>query len=164
MYFFGALTPYEEKMQENKEKPQAILLMGIPASGKSSFYRETYAGQGVTHINLDTLRTRHREQVLLQESLENRRSFVVDNTNTLPEERARYIEPARRAGYEVSGFFFRSCVSECLQRNELRENAVPKAAIAAMSKRLTLPSYDEGFDHLYFVSLADGEFCISDWI
>lgn len=41
-------------MLENKEKPQAILLMGIPASRKSSFYRETYAGLGVAHINLDT--------------------------------------------------------------------------------------------------------------
>lgn len=103
--------------------------MGIPASGKSSFYRETYAGLGVPYINQDTLRTRHREQMLLHECLENHRSFVVDNTNTLPEERARYIEPARRAGYDVSGFFFRSCVSECLQRNELRENAVPRSAI-----------------------------------
>ena len=85
------LNPYEEKMLENKEKPQAILLMGIPASGKSSFYREKYAGQGMVHINLDTLRTRHRELVLLQECLENRRSFVVDNTNTLPGEWARFI-------------------------------------------------------------------------
>lgn len=157
------LNPYEEKMQENKGKPQAILLMGIPASGKSSFYRETYAGLGVTYINLDTLRTRHRELVLLQECLEKHRSFVVDNTNTLPEERARYIALARAAGYEVSGFFFRSCVSECMQRNDLRENAVPRAAIAAMSNRLILPAYDEGFDHLYFVSLANGKFCVSDW-
>ena len=77
-------------MLENKEKPQAILLMGIPASGKSSFYREKYAGQGMVHINLDTLR-RHWEQMLLHECLENHCSFVVDNTNTLPGERARFI-------------------------------------------------------------------------
>lgn len=146
------------------ERPQAVLLMGIPASGKSSFYRERFALTGSVHINLDTLRTRHRERVLLQECLENHRAFVVDNTNTLPEERARYIEPARRAGYEVIGFFFRSTVSECMQRNELRENPVPRAAIAAMSNRLILPSYGEGFDRLYFVSLDNGQFCISDWV
>ncbi|HEU4420458.1 MAG TPA: hypothetical protein VFT55_16090 [Planctomycetota bacterium] len=43
---------------------EAVWLIGIPASGKSSFYAATFAA---THlrINLDMLRTRHREGELI---------------------------------------------------------------------------------------------------
>lgn len=119
---------------------------------------------GYKHISLDELRTRKRERMLLDECLQNEQNFVVDNTNTLPSERACYIAPARAAGYEVVGYFFRSRVSECMERNAQRTNAVPRAAVAAMSKRLCLPSLEEGYDRLYFVSLENGKFNISDWV
>lgn len=143
--------------------PVAVLLMGIPAGGKSSFYRRYLEPRGLVHINLDTLRTRYREQQLLRECLCGGQSFAVDNTNTLREERAVYIRAAREAGYSVQGFFFRSCVAECLQRNELRENAVPRSAVLAMSARLQLPSMSEGFDSLFYVCLGPDGFEVSPW-
>lgn len=144
-------------------RPAAILLMGIPAAGKTTFYKQVLAGQGAEHINLDTLRTRHREMELLHECLSARHSFVVDNTNTLREERARYISLAAQAGYRVVGYFLRSRVQECIQSNAERDKQVPITAIAAMSARLSLPSRAEGFDELFFVSRSADGFDISPW-
>ena len=44
---------------------QLIIFMGLQASGKSTFYREKFID---THIrlNLDMLKTRHREQILVR--------------------------------------------------------------------------------------------------
>ena len=80
---------------------KAILFMGLQASGKSTFY-DRFMSEYV-HINLDSLHTRNKERILLTSCLEEQRSFVVDNTNPLAEDRARYIKAAREYGYEVEG-------------------------------------------------------------
>lgn len=144
-------------------QPQVIILMGLPASGKSTFYAQELAPQGIKHINLDTLRTRNREMEQIQRYLRNGVSFAIDNTNTLPEERARYIKLASAAGYRVEGYFLRSRVQECIRNNELRERQVPISAIAAMSNRLILPCKGEGFDALYFVNWTEKGYEITPW-
>ena len=137
--------------------------MGLPGAGKSTFCERKLAESGLVRINLDTLRTRHRERQLLQECLDKKVSFVVDNTNTLPQERSIYIQAAQQAGYKIEGYFLRSRVQECIDANAKRKNAVPIAAITGMSARLVLPRMDEGFDALYFVSRSNGDFIISPW-
>jgi predicted kinase len=82
---------------------EAVVFVGIQASGKSSFYRARFFD---THlrVNLDMLKTRHREQLLLRSCIEVKQPFVVDNTNPSIEERARYIELARSGGFRVVGY------------------------------------------------------------
>ena len=141
-----------------------IVLMGIPAAGKSTFYERVLAPRGLKHINLDTLRTRKREMEQMQEYLREGVSFAIDNTNTLTEERARYIRIAAAAGYRIEGYFLRSRVRECIRNNENRERRVPIAAISAMSNRLVLPSKSEGFEELYFVNRTEKGYEITPWI
>lgn len=143
--------------------PLAVLLVGIPASGKSTFYRQILKPRGFVHINLDTLGTRRRESDLLDACISSRRSFAVDNTNTLRQERSAYIAAARNAGFMVVGYFLRSWVAECIERNEQRGLPVPRVAVAAMSARLELPSYAEGFDALYYVSISENGFEVQEW-
>lgn len=140
-----------------------VILMGLPAAGKSTFYARELEPRGLAHINLDTLRTRHRELLQIQEYLRTGVSFAVDNTNTLPAERTRYIKLASEAGYRIEGYFLRSRVQECIRNNEERDEKVPIAAIAAMSARLVLPSRKEGFDALYFVNRTEEGYDISPW-
>ena len=141
----------------------AIIFIGIQASGKSTFYRERLSG--LVHISLDELNTRNKERLLLTECIENGRSFVIDNTDPEPADRQRYIEPARAAGYRIVGCYFSSSISECIARNALREGKarIPEKGIAATHKKLVLPSYDEGFDELYFVKTADDGFICERW-
>ena len=116
-----------------------------------------------THISLDILHTRNKEGLLLMECLNNRQSFVVDNTNPEINDRALYIQKAKQYGYHVIGIFFQSIVKDCVKRNDERGGKVPSKAIAAASNRLQLPSRLEGFDELYFVRLENNDFVISNW-
>jgi predicted kinase len=75
---------------------EAVIFVGIQASGKSTFYLQRFFETHV-RINLDMLRTRHREQVLIEACVAGKQSFVIDNTNATREQRARYIAPARAA-------------------------------------------------------------------
>lgn len=143
---------------------QAIIFMGIQASGKTTFYEQMLADKGYTHISLDVLHTRNREDLLLAECLDNGRSFVVDNTNPEISVREKYIKKAKEYGYQVIGIFFQSKVRDCMRRNEQRGLKVPQKAIACTSNNLQLPSLDEGFDELYFVSInINHQFKMSPW-
>ncbi len=79
---------------------EVIVFIGVQATGKSTFYRQRFFRTHV-RVNMDMLRTRHRERRLIATCLETQQPFVVDNTNPDPKDRARYIEPARRAGFRV---------------------------------------------------------------
>jgi len=144
---------------------QAILFAGIQATGKSSFYRERFFRTHV-RINLDMLRTRHRERVLLRACLEALQPFVVDNTNLTRRERAVYIEPARAAGFEVVGYYFQSKVDDAIVRNagRLPAEQIPERGIRGASSQLQIPGLDEGFQKLYYVAIAPGGgFLVEEW-
>ncbi len=142
--------------------PEAVLLIGIPAAGKSSFVREHLFDTHV-RINLDMLRTRPREARLLEACLKGRVSFVVDNTNVTRETRTRYIPSARAAGFRVIGYFFESKIGDALARNAKRERQVPEMAVRDLRNRLELPALAEGFDELHFVRFENGGFIIEPW-
>jgi len=144
---------------------EAVVFVGIQASGKSTFYRERFFDTHV-RISLDMLRTRHRERLLVEACLRGEQRFVVDNTNVTSAERARYLAPAREAGFRVVGYFFEPDPRGSFARNAGRAETarVPPAGLFGTLKRLERPSLAEGFDALLRVSLpAPGEFAVEGW-
>jgi predicted kinase len=144
---------------------EIILFIGLQATGKSSFYRERFFRTHV-RINLDMLRTRHREKLLVNTCIAGRTDFVVDNTNLTHDVRKNYIMPARAAGFRVIGYFFESKVADALRRNAARakDERVPDIAIAGSSNRLQLPTPEEGFDELFYVRLTENnQFIVEKW-
>lgn len=146
-----------------KSSKQAIVFIGIQASGKSTFYKNLLYEHGYVHINLDTLRTRKKEEMLLNECFNQKASFVIDNTNPTIEDRKKYILKAKQYEYEVIGVFFQSILKDCIARNENRGTSLPAHAIAYTQKRLQIPEYTEGFDKLFFVKLNETGFEITNW-
>lgn len=138
---------------------EAIILIGIQGAGKSTFYAR-YFGSTHVRINLDTLKTRKREAGLLHECLDNKRPFVVDNTNVLASDRARYIPLARAAGYRIKGYAFDCPIDDAISRNSQRTGKalIPTVAIHACQARLEPPAWEEGFDELFGVSVSDHHF------
>jgi predicted kinase len=145
---------------------EAILFIGIQAVGKSTFYKERFFATHV-RINLDMLKTRHRELLLLQACIAARQPFVVDNTNIFRRDRARYIDAAKPAGFRIVGYYFQSRLKDALQRNSQREGKanIPEKGVLAKYQRLEIPSYAEGFDQLYYVAIepAASQFLIREW-
>ena len=132
-------------------------MMGLQGSGKSTFY-EKYLSKNHVRVNLDTLKTRNKEHLLIDECLSEGKNFAIDNTNPTRADRARYISLAQENGYYIIGYFMESKIKDCIARNALREGKarVPDCAIAATSNKLEIPSFEEGFNELYFVK-NDGE-------
>lgn len=95
---------------------EAVIFIGIQASGKSTFYREYFLNSHI-RLNLDMLKTRHREKILVQACLEAKQPFVVDNTNPTLEDRQRYILPAKNNKFRVIGYYFPPDLENCQQRN-----------------------------------------------
>lgn len=141
-----------------------IIFVGVQASGKSTFYKQHFEGEFV-HVNLDSLRTRNKERLLIEECFQNKKGFVVDNTNPTKMDRERYIGSAKEHGYRVIGYYFKSDVKSCLSRNSKREGKkqVPNVAVLSTYNKLELPSYTEGFDELYYVQILDSEFHVENW-
>jgi predicted kinase len=144
---------------------QAVIFIGAQATGKSTFYKERFF---TTHIriNLDMLKTRHREKLFLDTCIQTCQSFVVDNTNPKSEDRQRYILPAKTAGFEVIGYYFASDISAILERNRLRlgKEHIPEAGIRAAYNKLQFPTLSEGFDKLYYVKIdLQGSFVVEEW-
>ncbi|QDU44650.1 hypothetical protein Mal52_31360 [Symmachiella dynata] len=141
---------------------EAVVFMGLQASGKSSFYKERFFSTHV-RISLDLLNTRNRERQFLAACLETQQPFVIDNTNPNREERGKYIAAAKEAKYSVAGYYFRSKVDECLGRNQNRVESIPEVGILSTAKKLELPRIDEGFDKLYYVRLTGSGFVVEEW-
>ncbi len=141
---------------------EAVVFIGLQASGKSSFYTERFFSTHV-RISLDLLRTRNRERQFLTACLETQQPFVIDNTNPSRDDRVKYIAVAKKAKYAVVGYYFRSKVDECLGRNQNRTEPVPEVGILSTAKKLQLPRIDEGFDSLRYVRLTDSGFVVEEW-
>ena len=143
---------------------EMIIFTGIQASGKSTFYKERFFR---THmrISMDMLNTRNKEQKFLDLSFSLHQRVVVDNTNPAGIDRRRYIEQAKNNKYKVIGFYFQSKIEDAIKRNSNRvgKECIPEIGIRSTSRKLELPSFDEGFDELYYVEIDKQKFKVKNW-
>ena len=141
---------------------QMIIFTGVQASGKSSFYL-LHLSHSHLRINLDMLKTRHRENIIFEACLASKTKLVIDNTNPTVEDRKRYIQRAKDAGFEVIGYFFETDLVSSLKRNAFRvgQANIPEVGVRATFKKLQPPHFNEGFDQLFHVKIiGNGEFSI----
>jgi len=142
---------------------EAILLIGIPGSGKSSFYKERFYA---THlrINRDMLKTGRRERALIQACFKIQQRFVLDNVNATHADRSEVIAAAHAARFRVIGYFFQISTRVAVARNKERTGKaqIPLVGIFGAYKRLEPPSHAEGFDELFVVTIGpDRNFVIN---
>ena len=140
-----------------------MILVGLPGSGKTSFFRSRFAANHA-HVSKDLLPSARdkgaRQIALVEDALRAGRSVVVDNTNPRVVDRAPLVAAARRHGARVVGYFLDTARGECLARNRRREGRarVPDVAVHVAASRLQPLSREEGFDELFTVHAQDGAF------
>jgi predicted kinase len=142
---------------------EAVILIGVQGAGKTTFYRKRFFDTHV-RISLDMLRTRGRERFIFEACLVAQQSFVVDNTNPAAIDRARYVGPARAAGFRLVAYFFATPLREATRRNNMRKlkQKIPAVAVAGTFKKLERPTLEEGFDEIHAVELtAEDRFIVS---
>ena len=132
---------------------EAVILCGVQGSGKTTLFRDRFL-ETHARIAMDLLRTRHREAAFLRVCVETRMPFVVDNTNPTVADRARYVEPARAAGYRLIAYLVEVDHAVAAARNVARERTVPAAGLRNVARRLVRPTPEEGFDELWHATAS----------
>lgn len=137
---------------------ECVILIGLPGAGKSSLYREKFAGTHL-HVSKDlwpnATKREDRQRKLIEEALASGKSVVIDNVNPTVADRAALIGIARTHGARVIGYFFDVNTRTAVARNAERtgRGKVPNVAIFTAAKRLQLPTRAEGFDQLFRVTI-----------
>jgi predicted kinase len=128
------------------------VLVGLQASGKSTFYAQCLAGR-YDLVSKDLFprgaRNKQRRQMrLVEEALASGRPVAVDNTNPSPEEWGPLVDLAHAHDATVTAYWFPPDLTGSLRRNAAREgrDRVPDIGVLATLKRLRRPSAADGFD------------------
>lgn len=142
-------------------QPRFILLMGLPASGKSTIAEQLDAA-GFVRLNADAIRKElygdEAEQgdpkkvwgILMSRlgtALSKRQRIVLDLTNMTRSNRRPLIRKAVKKGVPVDLFLLDVPLAVCLERNKRRTRVVPEVVLRGMArgfKRSGLPRADEG--------------------
>lgn len=95
-----------------------VLMVGPPGSGKSTTATNIVDTLGYTYINQDLQSKDHIR--LFNEAIERGDNIVVDRMNFDKRQRARYLEPAKKAGYAIRITVHHVpkavCMERCLKR------------------------------------------------
>ncbi len=132
-----------------------IMLRGLPASGKSTKAEEIIKGGEFFRVNRDLLRkmlhcdvytgkredtTIHAQQLLVAHLLEQGKNVIVDDTNLgeKHEQMWRTLAEMYGATFEIINMMDEVSWTECVSRNELRPNKVPRGVIENMALQYQL--------------------------
>jgi predicted kinase len=150
-------------------KGAVILAIGLPGSGKSSWFKRN----NITPLSSDTLRMLlfddAQEQRFQDLVFSNLRSMLkarliarrplnyVDATNLTPHERHNWIKLAKDYGYEVQAVYFDVPVEVCLERNRRRDRMVDEDIMRKMAAKMKAPTFEEGFSKVTVVRVKKKE-------
>ncbi|HEY6139341.1 MAG TPA: ATP-binding protein [Thermoanaerobaculia bacterium] len=135
---------------------ELIIFIGLPGSGKSTYYRAHFAATHA-HVSKDLMpnarRRDDRQEREIAAALSEGKSVVVDNTNPTADVRAPLIALGRRHGARIVAVYFETDVKTAIMRNRQREGRarVPDVAIFATRKKLVPPTLEEGFDEVQVI-------------
>lgn len=131
-----------------------LMLMGLPASGKST-YAKQLALDGWVRVNKDDLRAmlhggkwspKNEKQILqvrdqvISDSLLAGKSVVVDDTNLDPKHKIRLQELAKKYAATFETKFFDVEPAECIKRDLVRPNSVGNDVIMGFYNKYLAPA------------------------
>lgn len=136
------------------ENQEVILMVGSPGAGKSHYVKNFIIPHGYIHINRDKLGSWQKCVQLLEKSLKDNQSVVIDNTNKNSDVRKRYIDVVKEHKVPCRCFWMKANLKQCLHNNKFREifdkteTSVPDIIISSYWKEFEEPRLEEGFSEI----------------
>jgi predicted kinase len=150
-----------------------ILMVGVPASGKSTKGRQVAEDNDFAYVSRDFVRNmtdlgfskkEHKVvkkvfMALIEAALLRGDSVVADATHLNLGSRAPLVELGKQYGAEIIAVVMNTSYETCIlrnsQRNELEK--VPVENMRGMAKALSTPTKAEGFSSVYFYNEGEDE-------
>jgi len=122
-----------------------FIFVGMPGSGKTSYYERYFAPLGYVHINRDKLKTEIRVVNAYRKALEQGKSIVIDETNPVRARRDAWCQIASEYGVQCETVYF---VGNGFQWNKSRVSSIPIVAYRVYFSKLEEPANTVQIDRL----------------
>eukprot|EP01127_Copromyxa_protea_P001970 TRINITY_DN1186_c0_g1_i2.p1 TRINITY_DN1186_c0_g1~~TRINITY_DN1186_c0_g1_i2.p1 ORF type:complete len:394 (-),score=106.18 TRINITY_DN1186_c0_g1_i2:55-1236(-) len=139
----------------HKEEQEMVIMVGLPASGKSTFSEKYFVPHGYVRINKDTLGTAAKCNALTKEALREGQSVVIDNTNGSLANRKEAIAIAQTYKVPVRCFIMNTPREVAAHLNYVRvaetkggTRRIPDVAYNVYNKNFSAPQKSEGIDEI----------------
>ena len=147
---------------EEKLKPTLYVLIGPPASGKST-YAQTMKNNNTSILSSDDIRVELFGDASVQTNgdlvfgilyermrnlLKENKNVVIDATNINPEMRKYVFDNLHGIDANVVAIVFNTPKEKCYMFNKKRERHVPKRVIDLYFSRFIKPTLSEGFSEI----------------
>lgn len=154
---------------------KAVVLVGCPGSGKTSYAKNDPELRDMVNINRDDIRLEIHGDVndhtgeqkvtnlhlsRIQEAAKEGKDIVISDTNINPKFRRILVNNLRKLGYNVvEAHVINVSGRECLKRNVTRDKPVPDHVINRMehTMRENPPTKKEGFDRIVIINQEGAE-------
>jgi len=156
-------------MPQRASKGVVVLAIGLPGSGKSSWFKRNNISPLSSDLVRSLLFDDPNEQRFQDLVFSNLRSMLrarliarrpmnyVDATNLTPHDRHSWIKLAKDSGYEVQALYFDVPLDVCLERNQRRQRVVQEDVMRKMAGKLKPPTFEEGFSKITVVRVKQKE-------
>lgn len=150
--------------------PKMIMLIGLPASGKSERAKELAEEYNANIHSSDRIRAELLNDVnnqdnnnlvfqtlhnRIKEDLRNNKSCIYDATNISYKRRMAFLQELKNIDCEKLCMFMATPYEECIARNNKRDRKVPIDVIEKMYRHIDVPAFYEGWNMIGFTFTKD---------
>lgn len=132
---------------EGPEGPKVIIMVGYPASGKTTLAKELEKQGNYLRIDGDSLKTGQRMVKEAEKHVSTKKSIIFDATNGTKERRRIYIDFAKKHGLPVQCIWKTTSIEMSMEQNRERQRKggpkVPDIAYYTYRKKFEAPTNDE---------------------
>jgi len=131
----------KEKLNIKKEQKEVILMVGLPACGKSYFALHYYSDY--KYVCLDVIHNKKKMLEIYKDYIKNDYQIVVDNTNTKKEQRKEFIEIAKLNNYKIKILWVDLPYEVCNHMNNYRIETSNKPKISIITYRTMIKYFED---------------------
>lgn len=144
-----------DKKEYHSKSPELVILVGAPATGKSTFRKRYFEPNGYIAVNRDTMGTMQKCVKAATEALKSGKSVVADNTNPSAAARKDFIDCAKKNGVPCRCFVMDTPIELAHHMNYFRQTQtsgsvrrIPDVGYNVYKKNFETPTKAEGFTEI----------------